>query len=116
MTIIKTLKDGRTLSFDGADYSFGAETGLKGSAPIKLAQPIGDVTHKISLWASSAAIGLTAPEAAALQRLWDARNRAGAEAQASYEANPSRYQRFQSTADRRDRAYTAQYDTDGEEG
>ena len=116
MTAIKTLKDDRTLSFDGTSYTLGDATGLKGSSPIKLAAPVGSVTHKISLWASNTAIGLTDAEAAMVQSLVDAANRAGAAVQAQYDANPNRYQRFQSAADRRDIAYAASYDTDGEEG
>lgn len=114
MTTIKTLKDGRTLSFDGRSYTFGDATDLKGSAPVKLASPVGDVTHKVSLWASNTAIGLTSAEASVVQGMLNNVAQEDAAAMASYRANPNRYQRFQSAADRRDRAYHASHDTDAE--
>ena len=114
MTIIKTLKDGREFSISGRDYTLGGATGLKGSAPVALPAPIGEWTHKVTLWVSDTAIGLTAAEASTVVASFGAAAKQDAAAKAQYDANAAHYQRFQSAADRRDRAYTATHDSDGE--
>jgi len=114
--IIKTLKDGQVFGaelIEGGNlrYTLGEKTGLTGSAPIALPAKQGDLTHVVKLWTVKNNIGLTMAEESALAQLIRQGDAMAKAAHAKYDANPNKYRRFESAADRRDRAYAARYDS-----